>query len=93
MISFIERDRASFARRGVAVAEVRTVILTSELPLADTDTIDGYRQLCDLSPVTWVLGTDLEDLSSDFHSERSQILFNHADVVEELVSRDFQTRD
>lgn len=90
MVSIIDRDRASFARRGVAVAEVRTVILSMELPLADTNSIDSYRHLCGLSPVTWVLGTDWEELSSDFQSERSQILFNHADVVEELVSRDFQ---
>lgn len=92
IISVIERDTASFARRGVAVAEIRTVILSIELPLADTVSIDGYRELCDLSPVTWVLGTDVEDLSSDFHSERSQVLFDHADVVEELVSRSFPAR-
>lgn len=89
--NLIRNDIASFARRGTPVTRVSTLILSNEPPLADTDSVDGYRELCELSPIAWVFAADKQLLSEEFLRDRSQVFINHADIVEELASAEFQS--
>jgi hypothetical protein len=86
---FIQRDTASFARRGVPVSEVRTLFFSAEAPLADSDSLDGYRDLCDLSPVSWILSRESGEVSQEYDFDRSHVFIDHADIVEEVVTTEF----
>ena len=82
----IKNDLASLARRGTVVTSVHTVIFSTEQPLADTETISVYRNLCALGQVGWVLGADAKEVSSKFLLENSKVFLDHTDVIEEMVS-------
>jgi hypothetical protein len=84
--ALIKNDIASFARRGTGVTSVRTVIFSTELPLADTETVEAYHELFALTPLAWVLSGEAGELSDEFVSDHSRVFSDHSDVVEEMVS-------
>lgn len=87
LTDWVLRDIQSFERRGITDIVSHAVVLAGEMPLADSATVDRYRELCEAATVTWILFTrDRRTISEAYLSCRSRVFFYHGDIVNEIVT-------
>jgi hypothetical protein len=84
----LERDTASFARRGQTDEPTAVVIvLASEPPSGDAETEKRFNQLLSATTVMWVtVGSGPAAASDPLANPRCRVLAEHEDVVDEMIT-------
>ena len=84
----LERDIASFARRGQTGEPTAVVIvLASEPPSGDAETEKRFHQLLSAATVVWVtVGSAPTATPEQFADTRCRLLAEHEDVVDEMIT-------
>jgi hypothetical protein len=88
IINALERDTASFARRGQTEEPTAVVIvLAGEPPSGDAETERRFHQLLSAATVLWVIVGSAPTATPDqFADTRYRLLAEHEDVVDEMIT-------
>lgn len=85
-----QRECTALNRRGIEVPVASVLFVATSAPLADSDTVDRIRSLCEDCRVAWILlGADARLVSEEFTEAGALVLEDHPDLVSELVERRF----